>query len=288
MRFALAFPAVNYTSKLTAANALSVSKILAVVSGPSMKSDLIVLILGSAPDAMRAATWPKPDSCKIVSINNAWRVRGDWDYNIYPDDFPAENTPDRIDIAQKIIKSSTYVPANNRFGGIVYAGATMAFTAGYWALSALKPRVLAYLGCDMVYNGRNTHFYGRGTPDPLRPDVTLASLEAKSARLMTIAAKQHCACINLSDKQESRLLFPRVSHKALVANLPIPGYDPESADRAQSLEQEAGYLVEHGRYWEHDTSFDLDLLARIDKHWLSAVEWPKTPDAKAQSDNQFA
>jgi hypothetical protein len=24
------------------------------------------------------------------------------------------------------------------------------------------------IGCDLVYNGNNTHFYGKGEPDPLR------------------------------------------------------------------------------------------------------------------------
>ena len=253
-----------------------------------MKPDLIVLILGSAPDAMRAARWPKRDSCKIACLNNAWRVRDDWDYHIYPDDFPADRRPDRIDGTQSLIDSSIYVPANNQFGGIVYAGATMAFNAGYWALGALKPRVLAYLGCDMVYKGQNTHFYGQGSPDPLRQDVTLASLEAKSARLMTIAAKQHCACVNLSEMQESRLLFPRVSHKALCADIVIPSYDPELAKKALRLEQDAGYLVEDGQYWEHDTAFDPKTLARIDRHWLCAVEGPEKPRSVAPSDNQLA
>ena len=78
------------------------------------------------------------------------------------------------------------------FGGIVYAGATMAFTAGYWALSALQPRVLAYLGCDMIYPQGQTHFYGTGAADPLRPDPTLQNLRAKSARLELLAARAGC------------------------------------------------------------------------------------------------
>ena len=46
--------------------------------------------------------------------------------------------------------ATDYVPVQNDFGGFVYAGGTMTFTAGYWALGALKPSVLAFLGCDMV------------------------------------------------------------------------------------------------------------------------------------------
>ncbi len=239
--------------------------------GGKSGEELIALILGSAPDAMRAVTWPKRDKCKIVSINNAWRIRDDWDYSVYPDDFPAQYRPDRKRHAQRLIDSSIYVPANNQFGGVVYAGATMAFTAGYWALSALKPTVLAYLGCDMVYTGRNTHFYGQGKPDPLREDITLLSLEAKSARLMTIAAQQHCACVNLSEELESRLLFPRVSHTALSGDLPLTNYSAELARKALSLENEAGYLIQDGKYWEHYSSFDQDILAEIDRLWLSAV-----------------
>ena len=239
--------------------------------GSKMGEELIALILGSAPDAMRAVTWPKRDECKIVSINNAWRIRDDWDYSVYPDDFPTQYRPNRKSHAQRLIDSSIYVPANNQFGGVVYAGATMAFTAGYWALSALKPTVLAYLGCDMVYTGRNTHFYGQGKPDPLREDITLLSLEAKSARLMTIAAQQHCACVNLSEELESRLLFPRVSHTALSGDLPLTNYSAELSRKALSLENEAGYLIQDGKYWEHYASINQDVLAEIDRLWLSAV-----------------
>ncbi len=55
-----------------------------------------------------------------------------------------------------------------------------------------------------------THFYGQGTPDPLRRDITLRSLEAKSARLMVLAARQGCAMVNLSTGP-SRLVFPRAN-----------------------------------------------------------------------------
>jgi hypothetical protein len=29
----------------------------------------------------------------VVAINNAWRLRKDWDYIIFPEDFPKTNQP---------------------------------------------------------------------------------------------------------------------------------------------------------------------------------------------------
>ena len=170
-----------------------------------------------------------------------------------------------------MIEACDFVPANNRYGGVVYAGATMAFTSGYWALATLRPRVLAYLGCDMIYNGPNTHFYGRGTPDPLRDDVTLGSLEAKSARIMAMAAKSGCACVNLSENTESRLLFPRAKYDKLTPGLPAPIVNDRFFEKAKMAEQELGYMVEDGKYWESGHSFDVNALAKIDRLWLQAI-----------------
>jgi hypothetical protein len=153
----------------------------------------IALILGSGPSAPQARHWPKPGNLRIVAINNAWRVRPDWDHLVHAGDFPDSRRPVMLKPGQQVHTDKSYVPAQNRFGGFVYGGGTMAFTAGYWALDALKPDILAYFACDMTYSGTVTHFYGKGAADPLRADVTLQSLEAKSARLMALARRQGCA-----------------------------------------------------------------------------------------------
>ena len=170
-----------------------------------------ILILGSGPNVVQCRDWPRNGFDRIVAINNAWAVRPDWDVLIHPEDFPVERRPVDTHESQAIITAETFVPAQNAYGGFVYAGGTMAFTAGYWALHDLAPTVMAFLGCDMVYeDGPRTHFYGKGEADPLRPDVSLRSLEAKSARLEAIAAQQGCALVNLST-DESRLTFPRAT-----------------------------------------------------------------------------
>lgn len=123
------------------------------------------LILGSAPDVVRARGWARDGLGAIVAINNAWGVRPDWDWLIHPSDFPPERRPPAPGAGQGVRSYEAYVPAVNTYGGFVYAGGTMAFTAAYWTLNALRPQVMAFLGCDMVYaRSGASHFYGRGSP----------------------------------------------------------------------------------------------------------------------------
>ncbi|MGL4322334.1 MAG: hypothetical protein ACRCS3_15855, partial [Paracoccaceae bacterium] len=200
-----------------------------------------VLILGSGPNATIAQSWPRASFDHILAINNAWQVRADWDALIHPHDFPPHRWPVPVG-AQQIITEDAFVPAQNAYGGFVYAGGTMAFTAAYWALHAHRPRVIAVMGCDMHYPaGRTTHFYGMGTADPLRADVTLQSLEAKAARLMVLAAMQGCAVVNLSMVGPTRLVFPRVGIGAL-GRVCVQGYDRIAVAEALACEAELGYL----------------------------------------------
>ena len=175
----------------------------------------MALVIGSAPDAVIAKEWNLSAFTHRVAINNSWQITSNWDYLVYPDDFSPDRLPSPpLRSNQAFITSNEFVPEQNRLGGFVYAGGTMAFTAAYWTLGALKPNLIAFLGCDMIYaagHGESNHFYGHGTSDPLRADITLQSLEAKSARFMSIANSLNCAVVNLSELPESRLLFPRAS-----------------------------------------------------------------------------
>jgi hypothetical protein len=228
-----------------------------------------VLILGSGPQVTVARDWPRTSFDHILAINNAHAVRPDWDTLVHPHDFPADRLPRRAP-HQTIVTEREFVPAQNAFGGFVYAGATMAFTAAYWALHALRPRVIAVCGCDMVYPARGrTHFYGEGAPDPLRPDITLQSLEAKSARLMILAARQGCAMVNLSTGP-SRLIFPRARPQALARCAPPP-FDASLAARADAREAALGYDTPTGRYWEDLARYDPAELCTLDALWLAAA-----------------
>jgi hypothetical protein len=231
-----------------------------------------VLMLGSAPMAAEAAFWTRDPFDQVLAINNAWRIRPDWDVAIHPFDFPVE----RRAVAgpgQRVVTETEFVPAQNVYGGFVFAGATMAFTAAYWALHALKPSVLAVFGCDMHYNATGpTHFYGIGKPDPLRGDITLRSLEAKSARLMVMAAMQGCAMVNLS-AGPSRLIFPRATRGVIAHAQPRP-YCPDMAAAALEAEAALGYMVPSGRYWEELDRFEAHEIDRVDAMWLAAATLP--------------
>ena len=57
-----------------------------------MSSSLnIVLIVGSAPDALMIKDRDLSLFSSCVVINNAWQLNKDWDYLIYPEDFPDKN-----------------------------------------------------------------------------------------------------------------------------------------------------------------------------------------------------
>ncbi len=226
-----------------------------------------LLMLGSAPMVAQAHDWPRAPFDHILAINNAYLIRPDWDYMIHPWDFP-ENRRPVPGSSQRLITQEEFVPAQNAYGGFVYAGGTMAYTAAYWALDALRPDVIAVFGCDMHYPATGpTHFYGKGTPDPLRADITLRSLEAKSARLMILAAMQGCAMVNLSSGP-SRLIFPRATRTALPGPAP---FNQALAHQALQAERELDYVVPSGRYWEEAERLDVAQIDALDALWLAAA-----------------
>ena len=231
---------------------------------------MFVLIIGSAPDALEAKSFNKELFQGVVAINNAWNVRNDWDYCIFPDDFPENRRPNE-NKEQKLIGSEQYVPLQNKYGGFVYSGGTMAFTAGYWVLGHFKPKAIAYIGCDMIYDGKETHFYGRGTPDPLRKDPTLKNLKAKSARLEAIAAYQNCSIFNLSKRPKTNLVFRRNSLENIPKKPTPRRVNNELLKVVLEKEKSLGYFVKNGKYWEHLAEFDQKKIDILDELWNEVI-----------------
>ena len=69
-----------------------------------------VLIIGSAPDSVKARDWSDPPFDHIVAINNAWRIRSDWSNCIFPEDFPVEKQP-KANQRQHLNSAEDYVKA---------------------------------------------------------------------------------------------------------------------------------------------------------------------------------
>ena len=231
---------------------------------PKMDFKKHVLIIGSGPNAVKAAELETAFDA-IVVINNAWRIRPDWTHLIYPFDFPKERWPKEVKFSQSAITEKEFVPIQNQYGGFIYAGATMAFTAGYWVLGALRPSHISFIGCDMHYpKTGKTHFYGKGTPDPLRDDISLMSLKAKSNRFLHISQKQNCTVGNLSDGL-SALTFPRISPGN---SWPTP---PELKEHliseALNREKELSYFDITGRYWQNLNKYDVKEIKKLDDIW---------------------
>ena len=91
---------------------------------------MTVVILGSGPSATEARQWDSEYWTHLVAINNAWRVRSDWDMCIFPEDLPVGRRPSTLSPAQQLVEADDFVPVQNQFGGVVYAGGTMAATRG--------------------------------------------------------------------------------------------------------------------------------------------------------------
>ena len=234
-----------------------------------MSAHPVVLILGSGPNVRQAEHWPRGWFDLIVVMNNAWRVRPDWDTLVFPEDFPVENRPPDLQPLQRFIEADQFVPSQNTHGGFIMGGATMAYTTAYWALEALQPRVMAFMGCDMVYpKTGDTHFYGTGAPDPLRRDVSLRNLGAKSARLGAIAATQGCACVNLS-ADPSALVFPRAAAAELGSGIALSGIDASAVFALRAEEDALDYATPTGRYDPDPEAWDTRALDGIDARWIS-------------------
>lgn len=216
------------------------------------------IIVGSAP-AATAARDADLTGFRKIAINHAWRLRLDFDLCIYPADFPERERP-TLHFTQA--SADDYLPAIHRAGGLIMCGATMAFAAGYYAVDAFPGSTLVFLGCDMIYEGERTHFYGRGDPDPLRSHISLRSLEAKSARLFGWGLLHDSLLLNWSTLPRSRLVFPRVSAPDQPAP---PGKMSAFRQRAiDNFRKEEIILA--------DRPPSIEVVDEIDALWVSSIE----------------
>lgn len=150
----------------------------------------------------------------VAAVNNACAVAGDdLDLWLTPNDYAGEF---RADAAPNNVAS--YPRATNPEGNWIAhphwisKPTTVMLSA---ALHLLNEAVLDgcrievhVAGCDMDYGANQTHFYGNGTPDPLR--FSDGQLRDAQARLMGMYASHMSTIANAGGRETTRLIFPRV------------------------------------------------------------------------------
>lgn len=178
-----------------------------------------VAVLGSGPAAPEVEQHLSEETF-LVTVNNSWRAAPWYDVLVYSDDLPDASKPSRIELNRRGRSSPQYWTAMQACGGILYCGATLAFAAGYWVLHNLPSSQVSYFASDMTYGSGPTHFYGNGSPDPLRTDISLQDIVAKGLRLFYFGLRHNCLLLNASAATETRLPFPRVrSGRSLRTNV---------------------------------------------------------------------
>ena len=232
-----------------------------------------VLIIGSAPDATKARELDLTFFDTVIVINNAWKIISNWNELIFPYDFPDNKKTKSMGKHQRFVTEKEFVPAQESLGGFVYAGATMTFTAGYWALVEHKPSLMCFLGCNMVYpSNTQTHFYGSGRKDPLRDDISLTSLKACSRRLLAIAKMRNCDLISLSSGV-TNLDIPQLDFSQLDNFHTSIVVDRQRVADAFLLEESFGYFFRGKKYWEFLDQIDKSHLIELDRAWVDVCSF---------------
>ena len=241
-----------------------------------------VLLAGSAPEAVSLRDKDLA-GLTSVALNNAWQIRDDFDYVVFPRNFPDENRPPE-GYPGSLVREVNYLKHVASAGGLLFCGSTMAFNAGYWAVRYLKPAMIGFYACDMIYDDDETHFYGKGEADPLRDNLTLRNLEAKSARLFAYGLAAGTVAVNFSTRPRSRLVFPRLplgatrhrsALKRLFAEVMRSGEGRGIIDAgrdAARLEAAPPFAADPNNYWSLvGNQAAIAFLDEVDQRWLALV-----------------
>ena len=201
-----------------------------------------VLVLGSAPYI--SGWWKKygegfiGDGWTVAAINNAWEVPGnDLDYWLHPVDFTKKGPPDNV-------------PRNSRLATFVnqdyYAGSwnnymNWLIKPSWLTNQQIQTMILVSLhhlfneanadgckidvavaGSDLVYpKDGPTHFYGEGTPDPLR--FTEIQLRHELEMINYAYTNHGCRVYNAGGQGETLLPFERFPDLDQMARPTVSG-----------------------------------------------------------------
>jgi hypothetical protein len=227
------------------------------------------VIVGSGPAAPAVGRW-LTDETIVIAINNAHAAVPRLDFSVYADDFPAERKHPQ---AGRLGRSGPqYIPAMERFGGPLFGGATMAMAAGYWAIENLPNSQINFFACDMVYDGPQSHFYGAGAADPLRPDASLQSLQAKSLRLFYCGLTCGSLLLNASDQTQTRLALPRLAAGRALARPLVAEVQAEMKALVDALRPLAASALARERAVPFDATYRKGVDWSTPEVWQACAE----------------
>ena len=197
----------------------------------------------------------------------------DYDYFFHPYDFkPSKNYCEKL---FKIIEVIPAKPCHNKeicnFGAKVFRGATTMIAVSYWLIKVLCPKKIIYLGCDMNYkpnsNG-NTHFYGKGSPDPLRKHISLKNLDAKLKRLWYFAQLNKVELYCYPNKSFSRLPYPQLNRDSYNYK-----FNFLEINKAKQIEKSILNEVCDNNFKRIENTKELvKKLELIDIHWQNSIK----------------
>ncbi|MEO6911445.1 MAG: hypothetical protein ABI158_11035 [Edaphobacter sp.] len=162
------------------------------------------------------------DAWIVVALNKAWKYKPEVvDYIVHMPFLPESSRPQASRFAKsQIIGVEQCIPAachyavtlGSEFSGNhkALSGNEIHFYASYWAMFCLCAGVLGYIGCDLDYDGPQTHFYGRGQQISW-VDRSREDLDVYFDRQLRVCAKEGVSLINLSMNPKTRLPYPKGS-----------------------------------------------------------------------------
>jgi hypothetical protein len=180
-----------------------------------------VLIVGSG-QSIALLDETDTSSWTVVALNKAWKYKPDAvDYIVHMPFLPESSRPRASNFRQsQVINVEQCTAAACHYAGMLgpefsgnhkaITGNEIHFYASYWAMSRLSAGVLGYVGCDLDYEGTQTHFYGRGQQVSW-VDRSREDLGVYFDRQLRICAAEGVSLVNLSTNPRTRLPYPVVA-----------------------------------------------------------------------------
>jgi len=183
----------------------------------------------------------------VVALNHAWRYSPEvFHYLVHSEALPGSARPSPgLFPPGHVLSYAEYHPCVRECASRVadlcgdelthpamyLTGHLIHFNASYWALLQLRPRLIAYLGCDFDYSHpEQTHYYGKGQAvfAMERGRAPLTTYFQRQTRLFAVLG---VALFNLSTASRTLLPYPRLDptpwRRQVASSLSVSSYESQ-------------------------------------------------------------